>query len=314
MAEEAARDRRRRLGPVVAWIACAAWAAYWIHDEAGKPPPESMPEWLREPIPFAAWELPVLLAGALVLLWFAVAALLGRLRTRVRPSRRHRGEFAEAAGAWLLLDLAVYAAAARGFGDSWGLFEWAMVPLVVVGVGLAWPVFLGVDGRRSQAALGLTRGRGVAIETAIGLLAVPAVLAIHALWTLLVTPDAGRPHPIDEWLYSGVPDFRLYAMFACVVQAPLFEECGFRGLLLRFFRDSARRLPGPVAAGVAALASAALFAIPHPYGWIGLVPILLFGLAAAVLREWRGSLIAPIALHAGFNAYLIVGDFVDGRL
>ena len=26
------------------------------------------------------------------------------------------------------------------------------------------------------------------------------------------------------------------------------------------------------------------------------------------------SLVAPIALHSGFNAYLIVGDFVDGRL
>ncbi|HEU4394894.1 MAG TPA: type II CAAX endopeptidase family protein, partial [Planctomycetota bacterium] len=300
MAEETVRRGFRRWrGPVVAWIACAAWAAYWIHDEAGKPPPEPWPAWLAEPIPWAAWEMPVLFAGALVLLWFVAGAILGRVRTRMRPSRRHRGEFAEAAGAWLLLDLAVYAAAARGFGESWGLFEWAMVPLVVVGIGLAWPVFLGVDGRRSQAALGLTRGRGVAVETAIGLLAVPAVLAIQGCWTLLVSPHLGRPNPIDDWLYSGDPSLRSYAIFACVVQAPLFEECGFRGLLHRFLRDSARRLSGPVAACAAALVSSAVFAIAHPYGWIGLVPILLFGLAAAVLREWRGSLVAPIALHAG---------------
>ena len=314
MSEGAAIERRRRRGPVVAWIACAAWAAYWIHEEAGKAPPEPVPSWLLDPIPWAAWEMPVLFAGAVVLLWFAASALLGRLRMRMRPSRRHRGEFAEAAGAWLLLELAVYAAAARGFGETWGLFEWAMVPLFVVGIGLAWPVFLGVDGRRSQAALGLTAGRGLAIETAIGLLAIPAVLAIQACWMLLASPDPGRPNPIDDWLYSGDPSLRSYAIFACVVEAPLAEECGFRGLLQRFLRDSARRLPGPVAACAAALVSAALFTIVHNYGWVGLVPILLFGLAAAFLREWRGSLVAPIALHAGFNAYLILGDSIDGRL
>ena len=91
------------------------------------------------------------------------------------------------------------------------------------------------------------------------------------------------------------------------------EELGFRGLVHRFFRDAACRLPGPVAACTAALASATVFTICHPYGWIGLPQILLFGLATAFLREWRGSLIAPVALHSGFNAYLLLWDAIEGR-
>ena len=68
------RGFRRRRGTVLAWIAVAAWMAYWIHDETSKPPPTPIPAWLHEPIPWPAWELPVLVgedhkvvAGAMAL-------------------------------------------------------------------------------------------------------------------------------------------------------------------------------------------------------------------------------------------------------
>lgn len=314
MAEGAAVERRRRRGPVIAWIACAGWAAYWIHDEAGKPPPEPLPAWLLDPLPHEAWELPILVAGALILAAFLAYSATRGLRWRLRPSRRDSEVFAEAAGVWLLLDVAVYVASNRGFGESWGLWTWSAVPLVIVGVGLAWPVLRGVDGRRSQSALGLTRGRGIATETAIGLLAVPAVLAIQALWTNFVRADPGRPHPIDEWLYSGEPELRTYAIVACMFTAPLAEEFGFRGLLQRFFRDAGARLPRFLGIAAAVLATSSLFALAHPYGWLAMPPLVLYGAVAAVLREWRGSLLAPVALHFGVNVFLLVRDSVAGRL
>jgi membrane protease YdiL (CAAX protease family) len=185
-----------------------------------------------------------------------------------------------------------------------GFLWWLADPFAVVGFGLAWPVFSGVDGRRSQVALGLTRGAGLLKEAGIGLLAVPAAVAADSLLALVFEPGPTRPHPEDYWLCGDDDFWRLMAIFSAVVRAPLLEESAFRGILYRFQRDAGRRLPRVAGIAAASLGTSILFAIYHDYGFHAFPSIALFGVAACALREWRGSLVAPIALHSGYNAYL----------
>jgi membrane protease YdiL (CAAX protease family) len=83
-----------------------------------------------------------------------------------------------------------------------------------------------------------------------------------------------------------------------VVWTPIVEETLYRGMLYRYLRD---RWRWPVAVVV----SAAVFAAMHlplsraPYALAG-------GIVYALLREWRGSLVAPIAAHAATSLLFIL--------
>jgi membrane protease YdiL (CAAX protease family) len=81
-----------------------------------------------------------------------------------------------------------------------------------------------------------------------------------------------------------------------VLAAPLFEEFIFRGLIF----GGLRRLMGalPAAAG-----SAALFAIVHPP--LAMAPVFVLGLCAAWAYERSKSLLAPMLVHAAYNALVL---------
>jgi membrane protease YdiL (CAAX protease family) len=87
-------------------------------------------------------------------------------------------------------------------------------------------------------------------------------------------------------------------LFLAAAFAPFFEEALFRGALQR----GVRRRYGPVVSG---LIVAFIFAVIHPQGFL-LVPALgALGFGFAMLREWRGSLIAPMVAHAVHNGTLV---------
>ena len=50
------------------------------------------------------------------------------------------------------------------------------------------------------------------------------------------------------------------------------------------------------------LLSSFIFASVHPQGAVGVVPLTFIGILLALLREWRGTLVAPMIAHACFNA------------
>jgi ABC-2 type transport system permease protein len=81
-----------------------------------------------------------------------------------------------------------------------------------------------------------------------------------------------------------------------VLAAPLCEEYIFRGLVFGGLRRSMRLLP-------AAVASAAIFAIVHPP--IGMIPVFALGLAAAAAYERSRLLLAPMLVHAVYNAAVV---------
>ncbi|MGZ8481334.1 MAG: CPBP family intramembrane glutamic endopeptidase [Candidatus Limnocylindria bacterium] len=84
---------------------------------------------------------------------------------------------------------------------------------------------------------------------------------------------------------------------AVVILAPIAEEVFFRGVAFNaWLRERGRRF--------AYIGSAALFAAIHA-SLVSLVPIFLLGLALAWVYRRTGSLLAPIAMHATFNAISI---------
>jgi membrane protease YdiL (CAAX protease family) len=96
-----------------------------------------------------------------------------------------------------------------------------------------------------------------------------------------------------------VKDVRLAAMAMAplaVGAAPVFEEYIFRGLL---FGGLLRSAPP----SVAALASAAIFAMVHPP--LAVVPVFLMALVAASVYRRAGILLAPVLVHAGYNASIV---------
>jgi membrane protease YdiL (CAAX protease family) len=72
----------------------------------------------------------------------------------------------------------------------------------------------------------------------------------------------------------------------------------FRGALFHHLR---RRRPWLVSAPLTAL----IFAMLHPQGWVTVPALGSIAIVLAGLREWRGSIIAPMAAHA-LNNFLAV--------
>jgi len=82
-----------------------------------------------------------------------------------------------------------------------------------------------------------------------------------------------------------------------IVAAPVFEEFIFRGLIFGGLRRSLN-LP------VAAIASAAIFAIVHPPASV--IPVFVLGLCTALAYERTRILAAPIVVHAIYNAAIMM--------
>jgi membrane protease YdiL (CAAX protease family) len=132
-----------------------------------------------------------------------------------------------------------------------------------------------------SATLGLGLGGGLAAT----------VVALGYLVALRFTPwgaELARASTLPmgaSWLYA-----------LAVVAAPLCEEFIFRGLLFGGLRRSLAFLP-------AAALSAALFAIMHPP--VSMAPVFVLGLCAAWAYERGRGLLAPVLVHAVYNAAVV---------
>jgi membrane protease YdiL (CAAX protease family) len=102
-------------------------------------------------------------------------------------------------------------------------------------------------------------------------------------------------YPLFEEPRGGTWGALWVGVLSAVVWAPLVEEVVFRGALYRVIRGS---LPW----WAAVLITSAVFGFVHPYTTAGLVQVGVTGMVLGGLREWRGSLIAPITCHFLHNA------------
>ena len=138
---------------------------------------------------------------------------------------------------------------------------------------------------------GWRRGTGATREISIGVL-------VGVLLGLSLAPMPNLPGTVSAAIdtsYSPTP--RWVLLLGIVVWAPIAEETFYRGALYRYLRDH-WRWP------TAVLISTAIFTVmhtpPRPSG------ALFGGVVWALLREWRGSLLAPLAAHATHNLLVTV--------
>lgn len=250
------------------------------------------------------------LAGAFLIgiaLFVVACAMLGtgKLRSALRPSIDHvaeapRGVFLETFAlflvAFVLLMLIAGALEAALGLQVMPLVVWALAPIAL------WPLARGTNWSTLRAALGWHAGRGVIIEALCGvaghLAGLPIICAGLLITFILVTifrTDAS--HPV--FTGAGQPGALGIATLCIlvVVWAPLVEETFFRGALYAHLRTRWAVLPAALVCGL-------LFAALHPQGPAGIPVLAALGLNFCLMREWRGSLIAPIAAHALNNGFV----------
>jgi membrane protease YdiL (CAAX protease family) len=111
-----------------------------------------------------------------------------------------------------------------------------------------------------------------------------AVLRHSALWEELIKSAPALPGG-RNWIYA-----------LAVLAAPLCEEFIFRGLIYGGLRRSMQ-------APQAMLMSAAVFAVVHPP--LSMLPVFVLGLCTAWTYERSKTLLAPMLVHAVYNAMVL---------
>ncbi|HET9943326.1 MAG TPA: type II CAAX endopeptidase family protein, partial [Terriglobia bacterium] len=231
--------------------------------------------------------------GAFVLacVWFAK----GKLSRSYIAGASQRSAFIEAFALYLVLFV--------GLGPLLRLaglvdLQWTWLALGILPIVWIWTTLRGTTAEERRQAFGWTRGRGFLREVAAGLggyLAGIVVIAIGCLITLLLIRVTGTQasSPLVQEL-SGGP-WRLVGLYAMAcLFAPFVEETMFRGLLFHHLRQRWSWV-------VTALLVSVIFAALHPQGWVAVPALTAIAMVLSALREWRGSLIAPMAAHACNN-------------
>jgi membrane protease YdiL (CAAX protease family) len=177
-----------------------------------------------------------------------------------------------------------------------------------------WPLVRGQPLANHKHALGWNRGEGILKEVfagIVGYLALLPLFLVGVLCTLLLSvligaieqwlgrePPGPMTHPIMEQLVGGDLKTLLLLLSLAAVWAPLVEETVFRGAYFHHLR-------GRWGVVLSSLVTGFVFAIIHPQGFAAVPALMSLGVSFALLREWRGSLIAPIAAHAMHNGFLV---------
>ncbi len=181
-------------------------------------------------------------------------------------------------------------------------FDISFILLWIVAALVFWPLSRGFSWPELRAGLGWRRGKGILVEMACGVAGHLAGLPIMALGlavSILIITLTGTDatHPITNEVSPASP-FALVGLFIMTtLWAPLVEEAIFRGALYTHLRMRLRALPAALIVGF-------IFAAIHPQGFGGIPVLTALGLNFCLMREWRGSLIAPMTAHALHNGLL----------
>jgi membrane protease YdiL (CAAX protease family) len=177
-----------------------------------------------------------------------------------------------------------------------------------------WPLLRGVSFEELRIDLGWTSGQGIGKEIGAGILGYLVGLPLHFAYRIIVGliyvaagktggGDEGIKYPEFPTPLDGTWTIILISVLSACLWAPVFEETFFRGTLHRY-------LPSKLGIKGRVVITALIFGMIHPYGPTGLIDVALAGLIFGFLREWRGSLIAPMVAHFLHNTTLNVEEFV----
>jgi membrane protease YdiL (CAAX protease family) len=183
--------------------------------------------------------------------------------------------------------------------------QWAVLPSIF------WPLLRGMPFSRWKAEIGWSAPRGVLREIGAGFCGYLAGIPVYFAMAIVVVAitflishltGADEAHPAGNRLTSvleGGSPWELFLVFTLATMwAPIVEESIFRGCLFRHLR---RRMP----LLLAALGSASVFAALHGYMFMQLFMVGALGFWFALMREWRGNIIATATAHAIHNGFVM---------
>ena len=238
------------------------------------------------------------LAGLVLFIVALAMAAAGKLKSHFTPPAGWHVPLLETVPVFLALMLGVLVLSVLvqvGFGINIG----PVLQLLVLPLALLWPLARGMDWAQLRNAMGWHKGEGAAWELGAGLVGYVAGMPILALGlggTVLLGrfSEQDAAHPIVDQLQTGGWSAVALIIAMAVIWAPLVEESLFRGSLYYYLRRGWGMLAAALAAGF-------LFAAIHPQGWVGVPVITALGVVLALIREWRGTMIAAATAHAVHN-------------
>jgi membrane protease YdiL (CAAX protease family) len=186
--------------------------------------------------------------------------------------------------------------------------------LVALLASIGWPIARGVSFSRMADDAGLRLGRPLT-EAGCGLFGYLCTVFALGCCLVLLAPvfvsqmqgsddDLRSPpalHPVEDLLAGGDRQAYLMVFLLACILAPLVEEVLFRGLFFRYLRDRTAGLGRRRSVLASLVASGVVFAGIHPQNLVGLLPLFTLAAGMSLLREWRGSLVAPMTMHAVNN-------------
>lgn len=247
----------------------------------------------------------VLLLGGMAMFIVALAAL-SRGQVRSRYMRDHTA--ARRAHPAFLATLVLFIPALIGMQLVAGALEQAGAPSLLgiliwpALIVTLWPLLRGASWPELRRALGWHSGSGVFREIAAGVagyLACLPILVGGLVLTLLLSLLFGpATHPVTEGAnFTGT--WSIVSIFVlAAVWAPIAEETVFRGAFFHHLRER-------LGVFASALVSGLAFAAIHPQGIVGIPVLAAIGGSFALIREWRGSIIAPVVAHALHNGAIV---------
>jgi membrane protease YdiL (CAAX protease family) len=270
-----------------------------------------------------------LVIGLILLILVIILACNRRLHHGLGPGSNRDGLLAEAFAVWLVVFFLV----------QYGLHLLVdLVPslssnaLLLAGIVqgstvliVFWPVLRGNTWGQTRRAIGWTTGPegsgslwrelgwGVCgYLMMLPLLAIGILLA-YLLMLLTVPVNAGTDfapaptpsHPILLQISSGSIWTIVQVYFVASIVAPFLEETVFRGLLYRQLRTATSGWRIGWSVVISILVVSLVFAAIHPQGVLAIPALAAVAVGLALMREWRGSLIAPMVMHGCSNGIVI---------
>ena len=270
------------------------------------------------------------LIGFGFLLYFATKAMSGTLKSRLNAINSRQGIYAEVFLLWLVLFLVLMTTAGI-ISMTDAVKEQPILGIIITLcaffgslVAVAWALVRGISWAEVKDDIGLHTGTGVIREAFWGILGygmtlplmlvgILCTLLLVAIQTMLISMGDGDPfhgtaggsHPIIVEVANGGIGMKIGLLLLAAVAAPVVEEIMFRGVLYRQLRMSSSWMSHFIGVVFSIGLTSFVFAAIHPQGWIGIPALMSIAVGMNMLREYRGSLIAPMVIHATSNGIVM---------
>ena len=270
------------------------------------------------------------LIGFGFLLYFVTRVMNGSLKSKLNAINSRQGIYAEVFFVWLVLFLVLMTTA--GIVSMTDAVMGQPILGIVITlcaffgslVAVAWAIVRGISWSELREDIGLHTGTGVIRETLWGFLGygmtlplmvvgILGTLLLIAIQSMLISMGDGDPfhgtaggsHPIIVEVANGGIGIKIGLLMLAAVAAPVVEEIMFRGVLYRQLRMSSSQMSHFISMVFSMGLTSFVFAAIHPQGWVGIPALMSIAIGMNLLREYRGSLLAPMVIHATSNGIVM---------